>query len=504
MDDKVRQRVLRLHASDNVAVALAALSPGDVLEDIVVREDIPVGHKVALRPMAAGDGVIKYANLIAEATTAIEAGSHVHVHNAGMPQTMHARRAQSPHAARVQAAAPRTFAGIRRHDGRVATRNYVGILTTVNCSATVARAIADRYRGAVLDAWPGVDGVIALTHAFGCAMNKDSEGIRVLRRTLAGYARHPNFAGVLIVGLGCESNELGALLQECGGGDRIRALDIQGSGGTRETITAGARLVDALLEQARGVVREPLPVSHLSLGLQCGGSDGFSGISANPALGAAADLLVAQGGTAILSETPEIYGAEHLLLARVASASVAAELEARVRWWCQHVTVHGGTLNDNPSAGNIAGGITTILEKSLGAVAKAGVSPLSAVYDYAQSIDSHGLVFMDSPGFDPMSVTGQVASGANLIAFTTGRGSTFGCKPVPALKLATNTAIFRRMRDDMDVNCGDVADGTRSIAEKGQEIFEALVALASGEPSASERLGFGEAEFAPWVPGALT
>jgi len=504
MDAKISQKFLRLHQRDNVAIALVPLAPGELVEDVTVRESIPVGHKVALGPIAIGEGVFKYANLIAVANAPIAAGAHVHIHNVEMPKFVQDRESHRRASSKVQAPAVRTFNGIRRRDGRVATRNYVGILTTVNCSATVARAIAERYRGAALSAWPGVDGVIALTHAHGCAMNRDSEGIRILRRTLAGYAQHPNFAGVLIVGLGCESNELSGVLEASGGGDRIRSLDIQTTGGTRESIEAGARAIEALLDQARGVVREPLPVSHLSLGLQCGGSDAFSGISANPALGAAADLLVAQGGTTILSETPEIYGAEHLLLARASSDEVARELKARVRWWCEHVQASGGTLNDNPSAGNIAGGITTILEKSLGAVAKAGVSPLSAVYDYAQPIVAHGLVFMDSPGFDPMSVTGQVASGANLIAFTTGRGSTFGCKPVPSLKLATNTPVYRRMRDDMDINCGDIVDGAMSITQKGHEIFEALIALASGEPSASERLGFGEAEFAPWVPGAVT
>jgi altronate hydrolase len=504
MYEKIPRKWLRLHQRDNVAVALTPLAPDDIVEGVPVREDIPVGHKVALKPIAAGDGVVKYANLIAVASAPIAPGCLVHIHNAVMPNFVDQRQSERLSISTAQTAQTRMFNGIRRLDGGIATRNYVGILTTVNCSATVARAIAERYRGPTLNAWPGVDGVIALTHAHGCAMNRGSEGIRILRRTLAGYARHPNFGGVLILGLGCESNELAPLLEASGGGDRIRSLNIQTTGGTRESIEVGAREIEALLDQAQGISREPLPVSGLSLGLQCGGSDGFSGISANPALGEAADLLVAHGGTAILSETPEIYGAEHLLVARANSDAVADELEARVRWWYEHVKASGATLNDNPSSGNIAGGITTILEKSLGAVSKAGVSPLSAVYDYAQFIDSHGLVFMDSPGFDPMSVTGQVASGANLIAFTTGRGSTFGCKPVPSLKLATNSPLYRRMRDDMDINCGDIVEGSMTIKEKGREIFEALIALAGGAPSASERLGFGEAEFAPWVPGAVT
>jgi altronate hydrolase len=497
-------RSLRLHPTDNVALALTELTKGERVDDIVLHENVPVGHKFSVCDVAPGDALRKYANLIAVATKPIRAGEHVHVHNAVIPEKL-GTRGPGKEARRANISEPRSFMGFRRGDGTIATRNYIGILTTVNCSATVARAIAARFAGPALAGFPGVDGVIALTHAHGCAMARDSEGIKTLRRTLAGYARHPNFAGVLMIGLGCESNELSAVLEECGGpSTRLHSLDIQASGGTLETIEAGVKLVEELLQTASGLTRETLPVSHLSLGLQCGGSDAFSGISANPALGAAADLLVAHGGTAILSETPEIYGAEHLLLSRADSPQVAQALQARVDWWGAHVRAHGGTLNDNPSAGNIAGGITTILEKSLGAVAKAGASPLSAVYEYAQPIRDKGLVFMDSPGFDPVSATGQVASGANLIAFTTGRGSTFGCKPVPSLKLATNTALFERMRGDMDINCGSIVDGNATIADKGREIFEALIEMASGTPSASEKLGFGEAEFAPWVPGAVT
>ena len=496
---------LRLHADDNIALALQTLAVGTSAEGITLRQHIPEGHKFALEGIAQGQPVIKYSSQIGIATSPIKEGDHVHVHNVGMPPA-DIRRSQPKAAARAPTnEAGRTFQGIVRPDGRTATRNYVGILTTVNCSATAARAIAERMRRGLQTIWPGVDDVVALTHQHGCAMASDSEGLTILRRTLAGYARHPNFAGVLLLGLGCESNELGTLIEACGGlGDRVRALEIQHAGGTRAVIEEGARIIGELLDMARNPIRTPCPVSKLVLGLQCGGSDSFSGLTANPALGAAVDLLAAHGGTAILSETPEIFGAEHLLTARASSSEVAAKLEERVAWWRSHVAAHGGSLNDNPSAGNIAGGITTIIEKSLGAVAKGGTTDLRGVYEYGEPVAGPGLMFMDSPGFDPMSATGQVASGANVIAFTTGRGSTFGCKPAPSIKLATNSKLFERMREDMDINCGDIADGSTSIGHKGREIFETLIASASGHQTASENLGFGEAEFAPWVPGAVT
>jgi altronate hydrolase len=503
----VHRSFLKLHPADDVVVALRPLSCGEIIDGVTVLDPIPAGHKVAIRSIAAGDVIQKYATRIAVATAPILAGAHVHVHNASMPSSeteAHKSAASKPLIAPSIAHLPTHFDGIRRKDGRIGTRNYVGILTTVNCSATAARAIADHYRGAMLDRWPGVDGVIALTHSSGCAMSPQGEGITTLRRTIAGYAKHANFAGVLILGLGCESNELSTLMAEIGDTPNIVSFDVQSEGGTRNAIARGIKMLEPLLHQASQAQLEQVPVSALTLGLQCGGSDAFSGITANPALGYASDLLVAAGGTVILSETPEIYGAEHLLIARMSDPAVVNDLEERINWWRDHVSANGSSLNDNPSSGNIAGGITTILEKSLGAIAKAGTSAIKGVYHYAQHIDRSGLVFMDSPGFDPMSATGQVASGANLIAFTTGRGSTFGSKPVPSLKISTNSDLFKRMRDDIDVNCGEIVDGTASIAEKGHEIFNALVAMASGKQSASEFLGFGEAEFTPWVPGAVT
>ncbi|MBI1207356.1 MAG: altronate dehydratase [Azospirillum sp.] len=499
--------VLRIHRKDSVAIALTNLPEGrEVGDGVVVGAPIPAGHKLAVRAIPAGAPVLKFAQPIGIASQAIAPGDHVHSHNLefrpGLAEALGAGAVLS--AEPVARSAHAQFRGIVRADGRVATRNYIGILTTVNCSATAARLIADRFRGDVLGAWPNVDGVVALTHQTGCGMGSSGEAMDVLRRTLAGYATHPNFAGVLLLGLGCEANQMEALVATTGlqRSEALCSIVIQDAGGTAATVRAGVEAVTRMLDPANRVARQPLPASHLKLGLQCGGSDGFSGLTANPALGAAVDLLVGHGGTAVLSETPEIYGAEHLLLARAVDPAVAARLRDRLTWWQAYAARTGETLDNNPSPGNKAGGLTTILEKSLGAVAKGGTTALMDVIGYAEPVRSPGLVFMDTPGYDPVSATGQVAGGCTLIAFTTGRGSCFGCVPAPSLKLATNSALFRRMPEDMDLNCGEILDGTASVAAMGEQIFARLLAVASGERTASETLGYGAAEFAPWVLGA--
>lgn len=482
-------KTLRLHPADQVAVALDA---GD---------GVPAGHKVAVTDIAVGETVRKYGQPIGVATQTIRAGEWVHVHNLGMGDVSGMSVGTAANA--VIAQAPRTFQGFARADGRAGTRNYVAIVTSVNCSAHVAKRIA-REAEARLGDFPNVDGVVAVTHGGGCGLDSAGEGIVLLRRTLAGYARHANVAGALILGLGCETNQISDLISAEGlvEGDALATATIQESGGSAATIAQGVERVLALMADANRVTRETLPLSLLTVGLQCGGSDGYSGITANPALGVAVDMLVAQGGTAILSETPEIYGAEHLLTARAASPDIAAKLMERVGWWERHVAAAGGSMDNNPSAGNKAGGLTTILEKSLGAVAKAGSSPLAAVYGYADQVRAHGLVFMDTPGYDPVAATGQVAGGANLIAFTTGRGSVFGCKPAPSLKLATNSALYARMAGDMDIDCGRILSADVSIAEMGNEILDLMIATASGQETKSEALGFGEDEIQPWKIGA--
>ncbi len=496
---------LRLNAQDDVLIATRELAPGTILPEsaLATRDRIPAGHKVAVRDLDIGAAVRRYNQIIGFATRPIAAGDHVHLHNLAMGQFARDYAYSTETKPTLYSPVSRTFEGFVRADGRVATRNFIGVVSSVNCSATVCRQIADAFRGDALSDYPMVDGVVAITHKSGCGMASTGEPIDLLRRVMAGYLRHPNFASVLFIGLGCESNQISALLgaQSLSESERLRTLTIQESGGSRATIERGIALVRELLPVANQAKREPVSVSHIAVGLQCGGSDGYSGISANPALGRAMDLLIEHGGTAILSETPEIYGAEHLLTRRAVTAAVAEKLIGRIRWWEDYTARLGGEMNNNPSPGNKAGGLTTILEKSLGAVAKAGTTNLVDVVEYAQPVRSAGLVFMDTPGYDPVSATGQVAGGANLICFTTGRGSVYGCKPSPSLKLATNSTMYRNMSEDMDINCGEILDGTADIAALGQRIFERIIATASGARTQSEVFGFGEDEFAPWILG---
>ncbi len=499
-------RTLRLHAEDNIAVAIDPLAAGLEVAGFTTRAPIPRGHKVATREIAEGEAIRKFGQIIGFATRAIAPGEHVHEHNCAMKDF--ARDYRFAEAARPEDLLPEaeraTFQGYRRDSGRVGTRNYVGILTSVNCSASVARFIAQAAeREGLLADYPNVDGVVALVHGTGCGMAMSGEGYDLFKRVQWGYAGHPNLAGVLLVGLGCEVFQIPRFMEAYGlsEGETFRTMTIQGEGGTRRTIDQGLAVLREMLPRADAARREPCPAGALTLALQCGGSDGYSGITANPALGAAADILVRNGGTAILSETPEIYGAEHLLTRRAESREVGEKLIARIKWWEDYTARNGGEMNNNPSPGNKAGGLTTILEKSLGAAAKGGTTTLRGVYLYGERIDRRGFVFMDSPGYDPCSVTGQVAAGANVVCFTTGRGSAFGYKPAPSIKLATNAQVYARMTDDMDINCGDVLEGV-SIEDKGREIFQTVLAVASGRPSKSEALGYGDNEFVPWQLGA--
>ncbi|MEO8303550.1 MAG: altronate dehydratase family protein [Betaproteobacteria bacterium] len=498
---------IRLHPNDDVVIARTQLVGGTLLaeENVTVSGLIPPGHKVATKALRAGVPVRRYNQIIGFASRDIAPGEHVHLNNLAMGAFDRDYAFGADVKATRYVDPPATFMGIVRDDGRVATRNYIGLLSTVNCSATVVRGIAEAFRGEALAAFPNVDGVVALTHGSGCGMDTHGDGMKLLRRTLGGYARHANFAGVLVVGLGCEANQISSLFgaENLTEGPLLRQFSIQDTGGTAKTVAHGAAIVREMLPHANAVHRQPMPVSHITVGLQCGGSDGYSGITANPALGAAVDLLVRHGGTAILSETPEIYGAEHLLTRRAVSRAVGEKLVARIKWWEEYTEREKGEMNNNPSPGNKAGGLTTILEKSLGAVAKGGTTNLVDVYEYAEKVTAKGFVYMDTPGYDPVSATGQVAGGANMIVFTTGRGSAYGCAPSPSLKLSTNTALWNKQEEDIDLNCGEIADGAASVDEIGEALFRLMVDTASGAKSKSERHGYGQSEFVPWYVGAV-
>jgi altronate hydrolase len=497
---------MRLHSTDHVALAREPLAAGLVLDApesrLVVRQHIPLGHKVALTGREKGEPVRRYGQVIGFATTSIEPGDHVHSHNLGVGRLQHDYAfGQNVHPVEfVPDEERQTFQGYRRAGGKAGTRNYLAIISSVNCSASVSKYVAERFRGDALEAFPAVDGVIALTHKGGCGAHYGGIEVDLLQRTLAGFAHHPNVAGYILIGLGCEVNQIPDLIERQGLESPI-SLVIQEQGGLVETVEAGVRAIEKLLPIANASRRESISASELVVGLQCGGSDAWSGITANPALGRASDLLVAQGGTVVLAETPEVYGAEHLLTRRAISEQVGQRLVDQIRWWENYTAIHGAAIDNNPTPGNKVGGLTTIYEKSLGAIAKSGTTPMNDVIGYAERVRTRGFVHMDSPGYDPVSVTGQVASGCNLICFTTGRGSVFGCRPTPTIKVATTSELARKMPNDMDVNAGRILEG-ESIDTLGEEILSLLLAVASGQPTKSELHGIGEEEFNPWILGA--
>lgn len=509
LDQKnVTGSVIRLHPGDNTVVARDIIERGQTIEGlgIAARDKIPAGNKIACQPIAKGEPVRKYNVVVGFATHDIEPGTWLHNHNTEFrefdrdPAHASAYKAVDmlPDAERA------TFQGIVRDDGRVATRNYIGICSTVNCSATVVRKAAEYFTPERLADYPKVDGVVAFSHGLGCGMEMSGEPMDLLRRTIAGFACHPNVAATLIVGLGCERNQIAALMQAHGleTGPKLHTFTMQATGGTRRTIAAVIEAIEAMLPEANTATRQPVPASHITVGLQCGGSDGFSSITANPALGHAVDILVRHGGTGILSETPEIYGVEHTLTRRARSIEIGEKLLERIRWWKDEYAVGRDVqINGTVSPGNQMGGLANIIEKSLGASMKGGTGPLMDVYKYAEPIRTKGFVFMDTPGYDPVSATGQIAGGANLVAFTTGRGSMFGSKPAPCIKLATNTEMFRHLEEDMDINCGEIVDGTQTMEEMGQAIFQLFLSTASGKKTKSELLGLGDNEFVPWDIG---
>jgi altronate dehydratase len=503
----LKEIALTLHPTDNIAIARQDIPAGANLliqkQPVVIIRPIPAGHKFAVDVIQSGSPVIRYGQHIGTATQTISRGEWVHSHNldvGDMQREFSVQLAQKA-ASQSQPIPTRTFSGYPRPTGQYGTRNLIAIVSTVSCSAQVTRAIAAHFTPSVLEGYPNVDGVIAVTHPLGCSVPEGGLAHTYLQRALLNLTRHPNVGGILFVSLGCEVNQMADVVADKTGG-QAPFLVIQDLGGIRKTVAAGIAAVEAMLPAVNDCERTPAPLSGLCLALQCGGSDGWSGVTGNPLLGMVSDLIVQQGGTVVLAETPEIYGAEHLLTSRAASLEVGHKLIERIQWWQEQAQLLGFSLDNNPTPGNKAGGLTTIYEKSLGAVAKGGSTPLQAVVEYAEWIESKGLVFMDSPGNDPVSITGQLAGGCNLIAFTTGRGSVFGSSLAPCIKIATTTGLFERMNDDMDFNAGVILEGVK-LESAAADLLDLIIASASGKQTKSEWSGFREGEFVPWQPGAV-
>lgn len=501
----MQNNLIVLNKNDNVAVTPFIIPAKTKIEsqNISSIDDIPFGHKICLKTVNKGDPVIKYDQIIGFASKNINPGEHVHSHNLEFKDFDRKFKVIEKKSI-INEKSELFFNGIMRDNGQVATRNYIGIISTVNCSATVTKMISEKIKQSnILKDFPNIDGIVPITHSTGCGMNTESEGMQIFQRTIDGFKNHPNFSHVFVLGLGCECAQVDIFKDNVKQHDRVHFLTIQDEGGTKKIVDKVLSEIKNLLVISNNVKREPLSVNNITLALQCGGSDGYSGISANPALGVAADMLVKQGGSSILSETPEIYGAEHLLINRANKQETADKLIAKIKWWQHYTSINNSSMDNNPAPGNKKGGLTTILEKSLGAVAKGGNSVLEDVLSYAEPLKNKGFNFMDSPGYDPVSVTGQVASGANVICFTTGRGSCFGCKPAPSLKLSTNTTMYEKMIEDMDINCGTIIEGKEEIEEVGKKIFELVIATASGSSTKSELNGYGDEEFNPWQVGVV-
>jgi altronate hydrolase len=495
---------IHLSPNDNIAVARVPLAAGQRVridgDEVTLLDAVPMGHKLALRAIDAGGTVVRYGQVMGRARIGIEPGRHVHVHNVGFEELSFDYEFPSGDLPLpTPPANGPTFLGYRREDGRVGTRNYIAVVAASNCAAHTAELVARSYEGQALP--ENVDGVVAFPHGEGCGMSIGPD-TRQLQRTLAGVLDHPNVSAAIILGLGCEVNQIDHYLgQGAPRTDRLVGMTLQNTGGTRATVDACRAAIKGMMERAAGEQRTEVPASHIVLGTNCGGSDSFSGITANPALGHCSDLLAEIAATSVLAETTEIFGAEHLLVRRARNRAVGEKLLEMVAAYKQYLRRFGGSFDDNPSPGNKEGGLTNILEKSLGAVAKAGTSTLTAVVDFAERIDTPGFVFMNTPGYDPASLTGLAAGGCNLICFTTGRGSAIGFPTIPVLKVATNTPMFRRMPDNMDINAGRIADGEATVPGVGREIFDMLVRVASGERTCAERLG--HKEFVPWRIGPV-
>ena len=493
--------IIVLNNKDNVGVAPMLLPANKKIKsNLTTLELIPLGHKIAIAKIKKNDFIYKYGQIIGVALKNIDIGEHVHSHNIIFTEFNRKSKIKKFNDFQNKYPDRLFFNGFKRKNGKVGTRNYVGLISTVNCSATVVKKIADKINNNLdLKKFSNIDGVVSLKHSSGCGMNINGHGMSVLNQTIQGFKHHPNFIKVFVIGLGCECSQISLYRDE---NDSVVYMNIQEEGGTRKIIDEVTSQIIKMFPILNKVKRTKNPISELTVALQCGGSDSYSGITANPALGYASDLIIQHGGSTILAETPEIYGAEHLLIERSFDKRIAQKLKNKIEWWKTYTRINNATLDNNPSPGNKKGGLSTILEKSLGAVAKSGTAIMQDVLDYAEPIKKKGLNYMDSPGFDPVSVTGQVASGSNIICFTTGRGSCFGFKPTPSIKIASNTNMYNNLKDDMDINAGTIMDGDSDIKKIGTEIFESIINTASGKLTKSEINEYGDDEFSPWIIGA--
>jgi altronate dehydratase len=496
-------KLIKLHERDNVAVAPMNIPENTKLEfEIISKNMIPFGHKIALSKIEKNSLIYKYGQIIGLASQNILPGEHIHSHNIAFKHFEKKSLIKKQTNNESKKLDDIYFDGFKRKNGKSGTRNYIGLLSTVNCSATVVKKIAESInKNPKLKDFKNIDGAVCLKHSSGCGMNANGYGMDVLNKTIEGFKRHPNFIKVFVVGLGCECAQI-SLYQNNEEEDNVVYMNIQDEGGTKKIINNISNQIIEILPDLNKEQRVKIPISELTVALQCGGSDSYSGITANPALGYASDLLINHGGSTILSETPEIYGAEHLLIERSANEEIANKLIKQIHWWKNYTLINNASLDNNPSPGNKKGGLSTILEKSLGAVAKSGTAIMQDVLGYAEPLTKKGFNFMDSPGYDPVSVTGQVASGSNIVCFTTGRGSCFGFKPTPSIKIASNTNMYNKLDEDMDINSGTIMDGESSIKEIGDLIFKSIVDTASGKLTKSEINDYGDDEFIPWIIGA--
>ena len=495
--------IIKLHEKDNIAVAPMIIPAHENINSNLTTIDfIPFAHKIALSKIDKSNFIYKYGQIIGIASRDILPGEHVHTHNLEFSEFKRNFEIKNNQKRESKDLNSIFFDGFKRNNGRSGTRNYIGLLSTVNCSATVVKKIADVINNnSQLKQYENIDGAVCLKHSSGCGMNASGHGMKIFNQTIEGFKHHPNFVKVFVIGLGCECAQI-SLYQDKDHDDSIVYMNIQDEGGTKKIINNISSQIIEMLPELNKEKRVKIPISELTVGLQCGGSDAYSGITANPALGYASDLIIKHGGSTILSETPEIYGAEHLLIERASNSDLVDKLQKLIEWWKHYTFINDASLDNNPSPGNKKGGLTTILEKSLGAVTKSGTSIMKDVLHYAEPLKKKGFNYMDSPGYDPVSVTGQVASGSNIICFTTGRGSCFGFKPTPSLKIASNTNMFNQLKEDMDINAGKIMDGESDILEIGEQIFQSILITASGKLTKSEINGYGDDEFNPWVIGA--